>query len=174
MPTLFVGREEVLPLTAVVYYVNRSAERISAPPKGLVMLAGTSLATSRQPKGIVSWSCGEVGGRPRHATIPACREDSMLQLQATFPNSWDGRRLDSPDHRQHVKYASCGVASGGAADDRPHRALPTGPARIAGRLREVRRPRGLHERLGSDGARAPRQGAEPAQIPARGTWTATR
>ena len=109
MPTLFVGREEVLPLTAVVYYVNRSAERISAPPKGLVMLAGNALATSRQPKGIVSWSCGEVGGRPRHATIPACREDSMLQLQATFPNCWDGRRLDSPDHRQHVKYASRGV-----------------------------------------------------------------
>jgi Domain of unknown function (DUF1996) len=109
MPTLFVGREEVLPLTAVVYYVNRSAERISAPPKGLVMLAGNALATSRQPKGIVSWSCGEVGGRPRHATIPTCGEDSMLQLQATFPNCWDGRRLDSPDHRQHVKYASRGV-----------------------------------------------------------------
>jgi hypothetical protein len=89
--------------------VNRSQERISAPPKGLVMLAGNSLATGRQPKGIVSWSCGEVGGRPRHATIPACRADSMLQLQATFPNCWDGRRLDSPDHRQHVKYASRGL-----------------------------------------------------------------
>jgi hypothetical protein len=105
VPTLFAGREDVAPLTAIVYYVNRSNERISAPPKGIVMLAGNSLATSRQPKGIASWSCGAVGGRPRFATIPVCREDSMLQLQATFPNCWDGRRLDSPDHRQHVKYA---------------------------------------------------------------------
>ena len=109
VPTLFAGRQDVEPLTAIVYYVNRSQERISAPPKGLVMLAGNSLATGRQPKGIVSWSCGEVGGRPRYATIPACRADSMLQLQATFPNCWDGRRLDSPDHRQHVKYASRGL-----------------------------------------------------------------
>jgi Domain of unknown function (DUF1996) len=108
-PTLFVGREAVVPLAAIVYYVNRSSERISAPPKGMVMIAGNSLARSRQPKGIVAWSCGEVGGRPRFATIPACSEDSMLQLQVTFPNCWDGRRLDSPDHRQHVKYASRGI-----------------------------------------------------------------
>jgi len=109
VPTLFTGREDVEPLTAIVYYVNRSNERISAPPRGIVMLAGNSLATARQPKGIVSWSCGEVGGRPRFAAIPTCRADSMLQLQATFPDCWDGRRLDSPDHRQHVKYAVRGV-----------------------------------------------------------------
>ncbi len=33
----------------------------------------------------------------------------MLQLQATFPNCWDGRRLDSADHKQHMKYASRGL-----------------------------------------------------------------
>ena len=109
VPTLFTGRDAVEPLTAIVYYVNRSGERISAPPKGLVMLAGNSLATNRQPKGIVAWSCGEVGGRPRYATVPACGADSVLQLQATFPNCWDGHRLDSPDHRQHMKYAVRGL-----------------------------------------------------------------
>ena len=109
VPTLFAGREDVEPLAAVVYYVNRSSERITAPPAGLVMLAGNAYAASPQPKGIAAWSCGAVGGRPRFATIPACPADSMLQLQATFPSCWDGRRLDSPDHRQHVKYASRGV-----------------------------------------------------------------
>ena len=34
MPTLFVGAEDVAPLAAIVYYVNRSRERIAAPPKG--------------------------------------------------------------------------------------------------------------------------------------------
>ncbi len=111
MPTLFVGQNDVPPLAAVVYYVNRSRQRISAPPKGLVMIAGTAAARSRQPKGIVAWSCGAVGAKPRYATIPTCREDQMLQLQATFPNCWDGRRLDSADHKQHLKYASNGLCA---------------------------------------------------------------
>ena len=109
VPTLYAGREDVEPLAGVVYYVNRSNERISAPPAGLVMLAGNAYAKSRQAKGIAAWSCGAVGGRPRFATIPACSANMMLQLQATFPNCWDGRRLDSPDHRQHVKYAVRGL-----------------------------------------------------------------
>jgi Domain of unknown function (DUF1996) len=109
MPTLFVGEDDVTPLTSIVYYVNRSRERIVAPPKGLVMIAGNADAKRHQPKGIVSWSCGAVGGKPRFHTIPACSEDEMLQLQVTFPNCWDGRRLDSADHKEHVKYASRGL-----------------------------------------------------------------
>lgn len=109
MPTLFVGQDDITPLTSIVYYVNRSRERIVAPPKGLVMIAGNADAKSRQPKGIASWSCGAVGGKPRFHTIPACTEDQMLQLQVTFPNCWDGRRLDSADHKQHMKYAARGL-----------------------------------------------------------------
>jgi hypothetical protein len=109
MPTLFVGQNDVTPLTTIVYYVNRSRERISAPPQGLVMIAGNAEARTRQPKGIVAWSCGAVGGTPRFYVIPACSEDEMLQLQATFPNCWDGRRLDSADHNQHLRYASRGI-----------------------------------------------------------------
>ena len=109
MPTLFVAQDDITPLTAIVYYVNRSRERIVAPPKGLMMIAGNADATRRQPKGIVSWSCGAVGAKPRFYTIPACTADQMLQLQATFPNCWDGRRLDSADHKQHMKYAARGI-----------------------------------------------------------------
>jgi hypothetical protein len=109
MPTLFVGADDVTPLTSIVYYVNRSREKIVAPPQGLVMIAGNADAKSRQPKGIVSWSCGAVGAKPRFHTIPACREDQMLQLQTHFPNCWDGRRLDSLDHKQHMRYARQGL-----------------------------------------------------------------
>ena len=109
MPTLFVGQDDITPLASIVYYVNRSRERIAAPPKGLMMISGNAEARSRQPKGIVAWSCGAVGGTPRFHTIPECAEDQMLQLQATFPNCWDGRRLDSPDHKAHMRYASRGL-----------------------------------------------------------------
>jgi hypothetical protein len=97
VPTLYASREDVEPLAAIVYYVNRSSERISAPPKGLVMLAGNSRAKARQPKGIASWSCGAAGGRPRYAMVPACSADSVLQLQATFPNRCVRHRLRTQD-----------------------------------------------------------------------------
>ena len=48
-----------------------------------MMIAGNADAKRRQPKGIVSWSCGAVGGKPRFFTIPACTADQMLQLQVT-------------------------------------------------------------------------------------------
>lgn len=108
MPTLFDGRDAVHPLTAIVYYTNRMREPLTAPPAGLVMIAGNAAAGRRQPKGIVAWSCGAVGGKPRYYTIPACRQDRLLQFQATFPNCWNGRTLDSADHRSHMRYASRG------------------------------------------------------------------
>ena len=135
----FVGQNDVMPLTAIVYYVNRSRERISAPPKGLMMIAGNAEARSRQPKGIVAWSCGAVGGPPRYATIPACREDQMLQLQATFPNCWDGRRLDSADHKQHLKYsrAVCAPRRIRSRCRRSSSSSSTRPCRSARRSRRV-------------------------------------
>ena len=30
---------------------------------------------------------------------------SYLQLRVNFPDCWDGKHLDSPDHRSHVAYS---------------------------------------------------------------------
>lgn len=108
VPTLYESRNVVNPLTAIVYYTNRMREPLVAPPAGLVMVAGNAEARTRQPKGIAAWSCGAAGGKPRFYVIPACREDQLLQLQVTFPNCWNGRTLDSADHKQHLRYHSAG------------------------------------------------------------------
>ena len=108
VPTLYEGRDAVNPLAAIVYYTHRMRLELTAPPAGLVMVAGNADARTRQSKGIVAWSCGAVGGKPRYYTIPACSPDQLLQLQVTFPNCWNGRTLDSADHRQHMRYASAG------------------------------------------------------------------
>lgn len=108
VPTLYEGRDAVEPLAAIVYYTARIREPLSAPPPGLVMVAGDANAKTRQPKGVVAWSCGAVGGRPRFSTIPACGEDRLLQLQVNFPSCWNGRTLSSADHRQHMRYHSAG------------------------------------------------------------------
>jgi Domain of unknown function (DUF1996) len=110
-PTLYVGDEAVHPLTSIVYYVKRTRSDVAAFPPGLKMVAGNADAKSRQPKGIAAWSCGGVGGRPRYATISSCGDDRLLQLQVTFPNCWNGKSLDSGDHRRHMAYARNGQCS---------------------------------------------------------------
>jgi Domain of unknown function (DUF1996) len=107
-PTLYVGTQEVLPVTSIVYYVNRTSGAVAPPPAGLKVVAGSATARSRQPKGVVAWSCGGVGGTPRSSTIPRCHPDELLQLQVNFPNCWNGKSLDSADHKRHMAYASAG------------------------------------------------------------------
>jgi hypothetical protein len=72
------------------------------------MVAGNADARRRQPKGTVAWSCGVVGGRPRFYVVPRCDEDELTQLQVNFPNCWDGKSLDSADHKRHLAYAVAG------------------------------------------------------------------
>ena len=74
-------------------------------PPGLKMLAGNSQATSPQPLFMVQWDCD---GGPEYPSIPQCPGTSSQSLHASieFPSCWDGRQLDSPDHRSHMVYAN--------------------------------------------------------------------
>ena len=44
----------------------------------------------------------------RSATVPTCPDTrgSFLRLHIRFPECWDGRRLDSADHKSHMAYAT--------------------------------------------------------------------
>ena len=57
------------------------------------------------------WSCAS--GR-RSTTIPTCPGSRRggLQLHVSFPNCWDGKRLDSASHRSHMAYSSRGACAG--------------------------------------------------------------
>ena len=108
VPTLYIGSEPILPLVGIVYYVRRTSEPAAPLPAGLKMVAGDANARRAQAKGIVAWSCGGVGGTPRYSVVPACSEDRLLQLQVNFPNCWNGKAVDSSDHKRHMAYASGG------------------------------------------------------------------
>jgi hypothetical protein len=57
---------------------------------------------------VAGWGCGL---RPRrfHAAPPTdCTGPSPLTLRLRFPDCWDGRNLDSPDHRSHVARSQAG------------------------------------------------------------------
>lgn len=107
-PTLYVGRRAVLPLTSFVYYVKRTVAPVSPLPAGLKMIAGNSLARRSQAKTVASWGCGELGSGLRYAVIPACASKHLLELDVVFPSCWDGKNVDSIDHKRHMAYAAKG------------------------------------------------------------------
>lgn len=111
MPTLYQGTTAVLPTAATIYYRRATFAAVKTFPRNLRMIAGNAAATTPQPFRVVFWDCGggEVGSPS--ATVPTCADEpgSALRLHVRFPSCWDGRRLDSPDHKSHMAYAVRGV-----------------------------------------------------------------
>jgi Domain of unknown function (DUF1996) len=107
VPALYQGTTEVLPAAATVYYRRGTLTAVSPFPNALRMIAGDAKATSPQGLGITFWSCGVESGVGRSVDVPTCPDTrgSVLRLHIRFPECWDGRKLDSPDHKSHMAYA---------------------------------------------------------------------
>lgn len=109
-PALFRDGDLLMPTRGVAYYrpgVGVDHRVVEPFPAGLVMVAGNASADREQPLSIVAWGCG--AGAARSATPLECAESRPLRLIVTFPDCWDGQRLDSPDHHAHVAYSSGGA-----------------------------------------------------------------
>jgi hypothetical protein len=128
VPTLFQNRREVRPSKAQLYYVVRGYDHMRAFPPGLRIVAGDAHATHVQSPNVTYWTCG---GRAAHmrpmSHVPdhcgeivghglargpggrvhkvAWRTKTFLELHVIFPDCWDGRHLDSPDHHSHMAYS---------------------------------------------------------------------
>jgi hypothetical protein len=124
-PTLYADGRPVTPVKAVVYYRRLTTAPVRPFPLGLRMVAGNSHAFRRQSAAITYWDCsllkttfyapnggGATGGGAVTATVsstvPACPQKAEVQLHVNFPECWDGRRLDSDDHKRHMAYAVSG------------------------------------------------------------------
>jgi hypothetical protein len=110
-PALLRDGAQVKPDGIAAYYVNTTGDRVKPYPEGLRMLAGDPNATAPQSKDIVNWACdgGQKGSRGVSQNIPfePCPDGRTLNLRVVFPSCWDGRNLDSADHRAHVAYPPC-------------------------------------------------------------------
>jgi Domain of unknown function (DUF1996) len=107
VPALYQGTTEVLPVAATVYYRRGTLADVSPFPNDLRVIAGDSKATSPQAPGVTFWSCGVASGTGRSSEVPTCPDTpgSALRLHIRFPECWDGRQLDSADHKSHMAYA---------------------------------------------------------------------
>jgi hypothetical protein len=74
------------------------------------MVGGDSAAKSPQSLRVVAWDCGENqhGRFPPTAAIPTCTGGKNLSLRVRFPDCWNGRELDSADHKSHMAYSDVG------------------------------------------------------------------
>jgi hypothetical protein len=102
-PTLYNNGQPVTPTRSIAYY--RPAPGVDPTmvqnyPPDLRVVAGDMTATRPQSPDLAGWTCG---GSSRHrATPPDCPSSAPLRAVITFPDCWDGRRTDSPDHMAHM------------------------------------------------------------------------
>ncbi|MEO3809285.1 DUF1996 domain-containing protein [Sphaerisporangium sp. B11E5] len=73
-------------------------------PLGLRVVAGNAKATAPDSTSSARWSClhaGHVGASKNFVTCPA---GTKLETYLDFPHCWDGKNLDSSDHKSHMSY----------------------------------------------------------------------
>ncbi|KAI0474339.1 WSC domain-containing protein [Xylaria cf. heliscus] len=114
---------------ALIYYLQRSdpqdpnvAEGLIAFPKDFRMVAGTPTNrnyTDTLEQRAVSFVCLGTEG-PATFELPKTNCPDGLRAQLTMPSCWDGKNLDSPDHKSHMAYPS-GLDNGPCPDSHPKR-----------------------------------------------------
>ena len=86
-------------------YLGVRPEQVKPMPAGLRMVAGNAKATA--PQDNVGWKCWNADGRGT-STIPKCAAGDFIAMTVEFPQCWNGRDLDSADHKSHMAYATPG------------------------------------------------------------------
>ncbi len=104
--------EILRPATAQLQFRGNPASKVTAMPDDLTMIMGDAKAgTNGDANAHAAWTC--TGFADRTTTkYPLCPRDSQLVRILDFPSCWDGKNLDSANHRDHVAFprrdGSCG------------------------------------------------------------------
>lgn len=92
------------------YWGQRGSD-VQDIPDGLRMVSGNAAATRPQASWHVQWTCsrgdesGIPGGLIRESpSIPQCEQGNLLEGIVLFPQCWNGRDLDAPDHKSHMAH----------------------------------------------------------------------
>ena len=108
----------VRPDSMVVYYKANGFNNVVQPmPAGLRMIAGDAARSTPyanvNPDGNYDWYCEDGASGSGQSISPTCsaRTDwspnvGAMRLAVIFPRCWDGRNLDSPDHKSHMAFPS--------------------------------------------------------------------
>ncbi|WCN82645.1 DUF1996 domain-containing protein [Micromonospora sp. LH3U1] len=83
-------------------------------PNGLRMISGDAKKKKPTPRGTSGqfycafYGPGDLDGvaRSTNGNWPICGGNATLHFMMQFPDCWDGKNLDSPNHKDHVAYGS--------------------------------------------------------------------
>jgi hypothetical protein len=93
------------PASVLIEYRGNATSKVTPMPKFLRELTGDAKPTSRGPANArASWTCSGFTDRlsDKYPICPAGRQ--VLRVN-DFPGCWDGKNLDSTNHRSHVAFA---------------------------------------------------------------------
>ncbi|GLB44802.1 putative wsc domain-containing protein [Lyophyllum shimeji] len=101
----------------------------TAFPDDFRMLSGDPTLRTYDPNSYaqqaITFLCLDFNGvTTRHNSLPAKVCPSGIRAQVNFPSCWDGKNLDSPDHKSHVAFPSGGPDSGSCSDPKYPVTLP--------------------------------------------------
>ena len=109
IPTFYDNDVPVEPTTGVFYYLGEGVSdaliaQTQPFPLGLRIVAGNAKATGPDDNTISRWSCLGAGDAGSSHDFVTCPPGSMLESYLDFPHCWDGKNLDSADHKSHMAY----------------------------------------------------------------------
>ncbi|MEU5178842.1 DUF1996 domain-containing protein [Streptomyces longwoodensis] len=111
MPSLYNGDRKILPVgPQTIYYKAGVTDYTSVRPfpKGLRFVVGNPMQTAdefRHHRGFVEgWECGDSYFNTDFPASCPNRADVQLNIRFQAPSCWDGKYLDTPDHKSHMAY----------------------------------------------------------------------
>ena len=109
LPTAYLNGQVMAPVKATIYYRDMALnpQSMKTVPAGLKMVAGNPMTTLPQDPLFVGWTCTASSGYKETYTsgVPRCLVGEQVSLRVRFPECWDGKHLDSADHRSHMAFA---------------------------------------------------------------------
>ncbi|UKY55219.1 DUF1996 domain-containing protein [Streptomyces inhibens] len=94
------------PATVTLTFRGSQAGQVQAMPRFLRIITGDAKAFTNGTKNAnASWSCTGFEDRQLKDKYPLCPSGSQVVRTFAFQNCWDGRDIDSANHRDHVTFS---------------------------------------------------------------------
>ena len=95
----------VTPASVLIEYRGNATSKVTPMPKFLRALTGDAKPTSRGPANArATWTCSGFTDRLSDK-YPICPANSKVMRVQDFPGCWDGKNIDSTNHRSHLAFA---------------------------------------------------------------------